>query len=149
MKVKLHVATVETVSENTADGVTSPLFWAFLFGAPGLWLYKAVNTLDSMIGYKDERFKKFGKFSARADDVIEFNSRTYNRILHHLFAPNKGGITFAKRLVGWFKDARRHPSPNSGFLEAATAWQLGVTLVERTTYRGQLSLNDQKLAQVK
>jgi len=64
--------TIETVSENTADGVTSPLFWAFLFGAPGLWIYKTVNTLDSMIGYKDERYEKFGKFAARTDDVMNF-----------------------------------------------------------------------------
>ena len=63
---------IETVSENTADGITSPLFWAFLFGAPGLWMYKAVNTLDSMIGYKDDRYHEFGKFSARADDVLNF-----------------------------------------------------------------------------
>ena len=63
---------IETVSENTADGITSPLFWAFLLGAPGLWLYKTVNTLDSMIGYKDERYEKFGKFSARADDLLNF-----------------------------------------------------------------------------
>lgn len=65
-------ATIETVSENTADGITAPLFWAFLFGATGLWVYKAVNTLDSMVGYKDERFERFGKFSARTDDLFNF-----------------------------------------------------------------------------
>ena len=129
-------ATVETVSENTADGITSPLFWAFLFGAPGLWLYKTVNTLDSMIGYKDERYREFGKFSARADDLLNLVPARLTGFIIICYAPNKGGITFTKRLVGWFKDARRHPSPNSGFLEAATAWQLGVTLGGATTYRG-------------
>lgn len=129
-------ATVETVSENTADGITSPLFWAFLFGAPGLWLYKTVNTLDSMIGYKDERYKEFGKFSARADDLLNLIPARLTGFLMICYAPNKSGISFSKRLVGWFKDARRHPSPNSGFLEAATAWQLGVTLGGKTTYRG-------------
>lgn len=132
-------ATVETVSENTADGITSPLFWAFLFGAPGLWLYKTINTLDSMIGYKDERYEKFGKFSARADDFMNLIPARLTGLLIICYAPNKGGVSFSKRLKGWFKDSRRHPSPNSGFLEAATAWQLGVTLGGKSTYRGAKS----------
>lgn len=131
--------TIETVSENTADGITSPLFWAFLFGAPGLWLYKAVNTLDSMIGYKDDRYREFGKFSARADDVLNYIPARITGFLILLVSPNEGGIPFRKRFVGWRKDARNHPSPNSGFLEAATAWQLGVTLGGKSTYRGVVS----------
>lgn len=127
---------IETVSENTADGVTSPLFWAFLFGAPGLWMYKAVNTLDSMIGYKDDRFHEFGKLSARADDVLNFIPARITGFLILVFTRNEGGLPFRKRLVGWSKDARNHPSPNSGFLEAATAWQLGVKLGGKSTYRG-------------
>lgn len=130
---------VETVSENTADGVTSPIFWAFLLGAPGLWLYKAVNTLDSMVGYKDERFEQFGKFSARADDVLNFIPARITGLLILLFSANKGGISLAKRFTGWRQDARRHQSPNSGYLEAATAWQLGITLGGTSTYRGKLS----------
>ena len=118
---------IETVSENTADGITSPLFWAFLLGAPGLWLYKAVNTLDSMIGYKDERYEKFGKFSARADDVLNFIPARITGFLIIFYSPNEGRLGLMKRFAGWNRDARRHPSPNSGFLEAATAWQLGVT----------------------
>ncbi|MFC5604925.1 adenosylcobinamide-phosphate synthase CbiB [Sporosarcina koreensis] len=127
---------IETVSENTADGVTSPLFWAFLFGAPGLWMYKAVNTLDSMIGYKDDRYRKFGKFSARADDVLNFIPARITGFLILVFTRNEGGIPFRKRFIGWSKDARNHPSPNSGFLEAATAWQLGFKLGGKSTYRG-------------
>ena len=119
---------IETVSENTADGITSPLFWAFLLGAPGLWLYKTVNTLDSMIGYKDERFEKFGKFSARADDVLNFIPARITGFLIIFYTPNEGKLGLMKRFAGWNRDARRHSSPNSGFLEAATAWQLGVTL---------------------
>lgn len=130
---------IETVSENTADGVTSPLFWAFLFGAPGLWMYKAVNTLDSMIGYKDDRYREFGKFSARADDVLNFIPARITGFLILVFTPNEGGIPFRKRFVGWSKDARNHPSPNSGYLEAATAWQLGVKLGGKSTYRGIIS----------
>lgn len=130
---------IETISENTADGVTSPLFWAFLLGAPGLWLYKAVNTLDSMVGYKDERFEQFGLFSARADDVMNYVPARITGLLIILFAPNLGRISFWTRLKGWWMDAHRHQSPNSGYLEAATAWQLGVTLGGVNTYRGQLS----------
>ncbi|WP_342510017.1 adenosylcobinamide-phosphate synthase CbiB [Sporosarcina sp. FSL K6-2383] len=130
---------IETVSENTADGITSPLFWAFLLGAPGLWLYKTVNTLDSMIGYKDERYEKFGKFSARADDVLNFIPARVTGFLIIFYSPNEGKLGMMKRFVGWNRDARRHPSPNSGFLEAATAWQLGVTLGGQSTYRGKVS----------
>jgi len=130
---------VETVSENTADGVTSPLFFALLLGAPGLWLYKAVNTLDSMVGYKDERFEQFGKFSARADDVLNFIPARITGLLIILFASNPGNMSFSKRFTGWRQDAKKHPSPNSGYLEAATAWQLGVTLGGKSTYRGKLS----------
>lgn len=130
---------IETVSENTADGITSPLFWAFLFGAPGLWMYKSVNTLDSMIGYRDERYYEFGKFSARADDVLNFIPARMTGLLILLFSPNEGKIPFGKRFAGWRKDARRHPSPNSGYLEAATAWQLGVKLGGESSYRGVIS----------
>ena len=132
-------ATVETVSENTADGVTSPLFFAFLFGAPGLWMYKAVNTLDSMIGYKDERYEKFGKFAARTDDLLNLIPARITGLLIIIYGPNKGRISFLKRFAGWSKDARRHASPNSGFLEAATAWQLGITLGGKSSYRGKKS----------
>lgn len=130
---------IETVSENTADGITSPLFWAFLFGAPGLWMYKAVNTLDSMIGYKDERYEQFGKFSARTDDVLNFIPARITGLLMIFYTPNEGQLSFWKRFSGWSRDARRHASPNSGFLEAATAWQLGVKLGGQSTYRGVVS----------
>ncbi|MHA6258950.1 adenosylcobinamide-phosphate synthase CbiB [Sporosarcina sp. CAU 1771] len=131
--------TIETVSENTADGVTSPLFWAFLLGAPGLWLYKSINTLDSMIGYKDERYEKFGKFSARADDLVNFIPARITGLLIIFYARNEGRIPFGRRFSRWSRDARRHPSPNSGFLEAATAWQLGITLGGKSTYKGTIS----------
>lgn len=130
---------VETVSENTSDGVTAPLFWAFLLGAPGLWLYKSVNTLDSMVGYRDERFEKFGKFSARMDDLLNFIPARITGLLILLYTPNEGEMPFMKRFSRWIRDARRHPSPNSGFLEAATAWQLGITLGGKSTYRGVVS----------
>lgn len=129
-------AAIETVSENTADGITVPLFWAFLFGAPGLWLYKAVNTLDSMVGYKDERYEAFGKFSARTDDVFNFIPARITGFLIISFTANKGKFPFRERFHHWLHEARLHASPNSGFLEAATAWQLGIQLGGASTYRG-------------
>lgn len=129
-------ATIETVSENTADGVTAPLFWAFLFGATGLWVYKAVNTLDSMVGYKDDRFEHFGKFSARTDDVFNFIPARISGLLIICVTPNKSNLSFKMRFKNWLQEARIHASPNSGYLEAATAWQLGIQLGGASTYRG-------------
>jgi len=127
---------VETVSENTSDGVTAPLFWAFLLGAPGLWLYKSVNTLDSMVGYRNEEFEQFGFASAKADDVLNFSPSRLNGFLILILTSNKRSLTMRQRLAEWLRDAPKHPSPNSGWLEAATAVQLGVELGGLNRYRG-------------
>lgn len=130
---------VETVSENTSDGVTAPLFYAFLFGAIGLWGYKAVNTLDSMVGYKNETFKDFGMFSAKLDDVLNFIPSRITGFLIVLGTKNETSYSFGQRLKRWAQDAKKHPSPNSGYLEAATAVQLGVQLGGKNTYQGVVS----------
>lgn len=127
---------VETVSENTSDGVTAPLFYAFLFGAVGLWGYKAVNTLDSMIGYKNEKYKDFGMFAAKLDDVLNFVPSRLTGLLMVLGTKNETNVTLGQRLKIWLRDAKKHPSPNSGYLEAATAVQLGVQLGGKNTYQG-------------
>ncbi|MCP2033718.1 adenosylcobinamide-phosphate synthase [Planomicrobium sp. HSC-17F08] len=127
---------VETVSENTSDGVTAPLFWAFLLGAPGLWLYKAVNTCDSMVGYKNEEFSKFGFASARLDDVLNFIPSRLTGAIILLSTRNERRLTLRQRFREWAQDARKHPSPNSGWLEAATAVQLGIQLGGVNTYKG-------------
>lgn len=127
---------VETVSENTSDGVTAPLFWAFLLGAPGLWLYKAVNTLDSMVGYKNEEFKAFGYASAKADDVLNFIPSRLTGCLILVMTKNKRSLTLRQRFAEWLRDAPKHPSPNSGWLEAATAVQLGIELGGLNRYKG-------------
>lgn len=129
-------ATIETVSENTLDGVTAPLFWAFFFGAPGLWLYKAVNTLDSMVGYRDERYEQFGKFSARMDDLVNYIPARITGLLMIVATRNKTTLPFKQRLQGWLREASKHSSVNSGYLEAATAWQLGIVLGGKNSYRG-------------
>lgn len=127
---------VETVSENTSDGVTAPLFWAFLLGAPGLWLYKAVNTLDSMVGYKNEEFKEFGFASAKADDVLNFIPSRVTGFLLIIMTKSQQTLSLRQRLQIWLQDAPKHPSPNSGWLEAATAVQLGVQLGGTNWYGG-------------
>ncbi len=130
---------VETVSENTSDGVTAPLFYAFLFGAIGLWGYKAVNTLDSMVGYKNDTYKDFGMFSAKLDDVLNFIPSRLTGLLLVLGTKNDTNWSLGKRLKRWVQDARKHPSPNSGYLEAATAVQLGIQLGGKNSYQGVVS----------
>lgn len=128
---------VETVSENTSDGVTAPLFYALLFGAPGIWVYKTINTLDSMIGYKNERFNEFGRFAARLDDIVNFIPSRITGLLILFCTRNQGKYSFKKRFWLWCKDAKKHPSPNSGYLEAATAYQLGIRLGGFNSYGGK------------
>ena len=131
---------VETVSENTSDGVTAPLFWAFLLGAPGLWLYKAVNTCDSMVGYKNAEFQQFGYASARFDDLLNLIPSRITGFLILITTRNEHALPLGRRLSYWCRDARKHPSPNSGWLEAATAIQLGVELGGVNTYQGIRSI---------
>jgi adenosylcobinamide-phosphate synthase len=130
--------TVETVAENTSDGVTAPMFWALIGGAPLALFYRAINTCDSMVGYKNERFAQFGWASARMDDVANWiPSRLTGFVMllsnHH----RKMSMREAWRIL--FRDARRHPSPNSGWCEAAAAALLGVQLGGRNTYKGIVS----------
>ncbi|SDM99878.1 adenosylcobinamide-phosphate synthase [Fictibacillus solisalsi] len=127
--------TVETVAENTSDGVTAPLFFAFIGGAPLALLYRAVNTCDSMVGYKNERYKDFGWASARLDDVLNYLPARLTAFLMVFNAMMKKRLTFA-----WLKEqARHHPSPNSGWGEAAVAGLLGIRLGGTNYYKGQVS----------
>ncbi|MBQ0140996.1 MAG: cobalamin biosynthesis protein CobD [Kurthia sp.] len=130
---------VETVSENTSDGVTAPLFYAFLFGATGLWFYKAINTLDSMVGYKNERFQQFGTCSAKLDDIVNFIPSRLTGMLILIGTKNSYPRPFSERFKGWLQDAKKHPSPNSGYLEAATAYQMGIQLGGLNYYEGVAS----------
>lgn len=130
---------VETVSENTSDGVTAPLFYGFLFGATGLWTYKAINTLDSMIGYKNERFHRFGTCSAKLDDLANFIPSRITGFLIISCTANTYKRSYTSRLQQWLRDAKKHPSPNSGYLEAASAIQMGVQLGGLNYYEGVAS----------
>lgn len=127
--------TIETVAENTGDGITAPLFWAFIGGAPLALVYRAVNTCDSMVGYRDERFKEFGWASAVFDDIINFLPARLTAMM--MFIINKG--RHARVLSTWSfikRDAKRHASPNSGWLEATVAYVMHVRLGGVNYYNG-------------
>lgn len=131
-------ATVETVAENTVDGVTAPVFYALLGGAPLAMAYRAVNTLDSMLGYKNERYIDFGWAAARLDDLANYIPARLTGVVVPLGAGLRwaGVIRTAQTIV---RDAKKHPSPNSGIPEAGFAGALDVTLGGRNVYAGKVS----------
>jgi adenosylcobinamide-phosphate synthase len=130
-------ALIETVSENTSDGIVAPLFFLAIGGAPLAMAYKALNTLDSMVGYKNERYRYFGWASARADDLANFIPA---RITAFLFVVSSFILRKDWRnsgRVAW-RDGRKSTSPNSGYPEAAMAGALGVRLGGRNSYFGRI-----------
>lgn len=131
-------ATVETVAENIVDGIISPLFYAIIGGVPMACLYRAVNTLDSMVGYKNEKYRDFGMVAARLDDVFNYIPARITGLLIIIAAAllrldTKGAWKAIRR------DAVKHPSPNSGFSEAGVAGALGVRLGGLNYYGGVAS----------
>ncbi|MDR7235630.1 adenosylcobinamide-phosphate synthase CbiB [Neobacillus drentensis] len=130
--------TIETVAENTSDGVTAPMFWALIGGAPLAMVYRAANTCDSMVGHMNERYKQFGWASARWDDVMNWiPSRLTGMIM--LLGQRPVSITYKKAWTILFRDAKKHPSPNSGWGEAAVAAILGIQLGGINYYQGIVS----------
>lgn len=112
---EVRIAALETLAENLSDGVIAPLFWYLLFGVPGMLTYKMINTLDSMIGYKNERYCQFGCFAARLDDVANYIPARLTAFLMILASRRLSLLAF----VG--KYGSQHASPNSGYPEAALA----------------------------
>ncbi|MBK5274940.1 MAG: cobalamin biosynthesis protein CobD [Desulfuromonadales bacterium] len=131
-------ALVETVAENTTDGIIAPLFWLTLTGPVGGMVYKAVSTLDSMVGYRNERYLQFGWASARMDDLLNFIPARLTALLMVL-AALLAGLSPAGALSIARRDRLKHPSPNSGHPEAAAAGALGVRLGGSASYNGILS----------
>ncbi len=129
-------AAIETMAENLCDAVVAPLFFLALAGPAGMAAYKAVNTLDSMVGYRDERFREFGWFSARVDDVANFIPARLSAALVWLCALLLPGFEFLRSFRVTLRDAASQPSPNSGWPEAAVAGALGVRLGGWNRYRG-------------
>ncbi len=121
-------AAIESLAESFCDGVAAPLFWLILLGLPGVWAYKAVNTADSLIGHREERWRAFGWAAARSDDLLNWIPARLSGLLICL----AGGR-------GWrilWRDARKHASPNAGWPEAAMAGALGLRLAGPIAYDG-------------
>ena len=130
--------TIETVAENTSDGVTAPMFWALLGGAPLAMVYRAANTCDSMVGHMNNRYIEFGWASAKWDDIINWlPSRLTGMIM--LLGQRPDSITYKNAWTILFRDAKKHPSPNSGWGEAAVAAILGIQLGGINYYQGIFS----------
>jgi len=131
-------AAIETIAENLSDGVIAPLFWFAVGGLPLAMAYKAVNTLDSMIGYRNERYRYFGWAAARLDDLANLIPA---RIAGALIVISSMTTAGASACAAWRimrRDGQNHPSPNSGVPEAAMAGALGVQLGGSSTYRGMV-----------
>ena len=126
-------AAIESLAENASDGIVAPVFWGVLFGLPGIIGYKAVNTLDSMIGHRTERHEAFGWAAARIDDVANFVPARLTGLLFVLFAGSKRSPAMSCML----NDARHHRSINAGWPEAAMAGALGVRLCGPRSYDGE------------
>ncbi|QEM45775.1 cobalamin biosynthesis protein [Mycolicibacterium grossiae] len=124
-------AVVESVAENTSDAVVASHLWGAVAGVPGLVTHRAVNTLDAMIGHHSARYEQFGWAAARVDDVLGLPGARLGGLLTVTAGPDRRGAW-----VAWRRDARRHPSPNAGVVEASFAGALGIRLGGVNTYYG-------------
>ena len=129
---EVRTAALETLAENLSDGVIAPLFWLAILGTPGMLAYKMVNTLDSMIGYKTERYKAFGCWAAHIDDIANYIPARLTALLMILATGELGRLGFV------WKNGRNHASPNSGYPEAALAGILNCRFGGPHYYFGQL-----------
>ena len=122
-------AAIESAAENFSDGLVAPLVWALLLGLPGLVAYKAINTMDSMIGHQSPRYRQFGWAAARLDDLVNLPASRLAALLAILAACVLPGASPARAWRTVRRDARRHRSPNAGWPEAAFAGALGMVAV--------------------
>ena len=129
---EVRTAALETLAENLSDGVIAPLFWLALLGVPGMVAYKMVNTLDSMIGYRTERYKDFGCWAARIDDVFNYIPARLTAVLMVIASGKPTLLKFV------WRNGRKHASPNSGYPEAALAGALDCRFGGPHYYFGEL-----------
>jgi len=132
-------AALESIAENTSDAQVAPLLWAAVGGVPGVLAYRAVNTLDAMIGHRSPRYTRFGWAAARLDDVANYLPARLAGALVVGCAPLVGGSP-AAAWRAWRRDAAAHPSPNAGVVEAAFAGALGIRLGGPTRYHHELQI---------
>jgi len=128
---EIYKAAIETYAENLSDGVVAPLFYLLLFGFVGIVLYKAVNTMDSMVGYRSEQYEAFGKVAARLDDILNYIPSRLTALLITALAKREA-------LFAFYEDGQKHDSPNAGHPITAMALALGVKLGGDTSYFGTL-----------
>jgi len=128
---------IETVSENTSDGIIAPLFYMFIGGAPLAMAYKAINTLDSMVGYKNDQYKDFGWASAKLDDIANYIPARITALCM-VAGAFMLGMDYKNSFRIVLRDGRKHLSPNSGYPEAAAAGALGIMLGGANYYFGKL-----------
>ncbi len=127
----VYKAAIETYAENLSDGVVAPLFYLLLFNLPGIIIYKAINTMDSMVGYRNRRYEKFGKCAARLDDFANYIPSRLTALLIMLLAKEKN-------LLRFYKDGKKHESPNAGHPITAMALVLKIQLGGDTSYFGKM-----------
>ena len=137
--VGLIRAAVESAAENTSDAHVAPLLWATVGGVPAVLGYRAVNTLDAMVGHRSPRYARFGWAAARLDDAANYVPARVTAALVVVCAPIVGGSP-SGAVRAWRRDAGRHPSPNAGVVEAAFAGALGVRLGGPTQYEYELQI---------
>lgn len=131
-------ATIETIAENTVDGIIAPLFFFVLGGVPLAVLYRAANTMDSMIGYKNEKYLYFGRGAAKLDDVLNYIPARITAMLF-LFSALILGFDYQNAYRIMQRDAAKHPSPNGGYAEATMAGALHIRLGGMNSYFGRKS----------
>lgn len=127
----INKAAIETYAENLSDGVVAPLFYLILFNLPGIIVYKAINTMDSMVGYRNEKYENYGKAAALLDDVANFIPSRITAVLIMILSKQKNVFSF-------YEDGKKHDSPNAGHPITAMALALGVKLGGDTYYFGEL-----------
>ena len=127
----IYKAAIETYAENLSDGVIAPLFYLTLFGLPGILLYKTINTLDSMVGYRNERYEKYGKAAAILDDIANYIPARITALLIMLIAKKRP-------LLAFYKDGKKHDSPNAGHPITAMALKTDTKLGGPTAYFGEI-----------
>lgn len=132
-------AALESIAENTSDAQVGPLVWAAVGGTATVLMYRAANTLDAMIGNRSPRYARFGWAAAKADDALNLAAARLTGVYVAVCAPLVGGSP-AGAVRAWRRDARKHPSPNAGVVEAAFAGALGVRLGGPTQYAHELEI---------
>ncbi len=150
---------IETLAENSSDGFIAPLFYLLLFGLPGIIIYKAINTADSMVGHKNKRYKDFGFFSAKLDDIVNYIPARITAFLFIISAAILKKANWREATISALRDAHKHASPNAGWPEASLAGALNFSLGGKRFYNDQeldlpqmgngkrdLGVNDIKLA---